>query len=203
MRLTVGILAAIDAAPLGAAGKLDPIVTWLASFHERWPLVGLLIFLMALDVLMGFFAAFVTKTVSSTVCSRGMVRKVMILMLVSMCIAIEPYASDIPLSKLAAMAFIVFECTSILENAARSGLPIPSAITDTLAMIKQADKQKPSIIPPVIPPPIVPPANQNVSINRATNVDIHSDGTETGKSKADSVIIKNGSVSSPGEVFKP
>lgn len=146
---------------------LDPIVAWLATFHNRWPLVGVLLILMLIDVVMGFCAAFITKSISSTICSRGMVRKVMIMMLVGMCAAIEPYSGDIPLSKLASMAFIVFECTSIVENAARAGLPIPQTIVDTLASIKWADKQKPAVS--------AAPPNPAVTIGRANNVDIHTD----------------------------
>lgn len=161
-----------------APRSLDPIVQWISYLNEQWPLVGLLLLLMALDVLVGFCAAFITKTISSTICSRGMMKKVVILAMVGMCTAIEPHAQGLPLSKLAAMFFIVFECTSILENAARTGLPVPSAITDTLVLLKGADKQKASVTTP----------QSQVTIARATNVDIHAETVEP--KKPDSVVVK-------------
>lgn len=170
---------------VGYHGSLDPIVAWLASNRDRFPLVDVLLVLMCLDVVVGFCAAFITKSISSTICSRGMMKKVIIIMLVGMCAAIEPFTSGIPLSKLAAMAFIVFECTSIVENAARAGVPIPSQITDSLALLKGADKLKASV-------PIPSQASQSVTINRASNVDIHSDAGAAGKS--DSVVVKTSDV---------
>lgn len=190
--LHVAKMAGLAAVPTGpcmdeqmmllSQGSLDPIVAWLAANRDRFPLVDVLLVLMVIDVIVGFCAAFITKTISSTICSRGMMKKVIIIMLVGMCAAIEPYTSGIPLSKLAAMAFIVFECTSIVENAARAGVPIPSQITDSLALLKGADKQKASVTNPPAPA-------QSVTINRATSVDIHSDSTGE-KKKSDSVVVK-------------
>ncbi len=142
----------------------DPIVAWLNKFHESYPLVGILVLLMLIDVLSGVGAAIVTRTISSSVGTNGMVRKVLVLMLIGMCMAIEPYANGLPLSKLAAMAFVFVECTSTIENCARAGLPIPAVITDTLAKLKQADKGSGAA---------QPGPTQNISINRAEVVDIH------------------------------
>ncbi len=178
------MFAVVEAAPPHA---LDSVVAWLAHIHNGYPLVGTLCVLMGFDVAVGFLAAAITKTVSSTICSRGMMKKVIILMLVGMCAAIEPYAQGMPLSKLASMAFIVFECTSIVENAARAGLPIPKPILDTLILLKGAEKEKASVIPVGQPP------NQtNVTVNRAQTVDIHSDAVSSDpmKNTSDSVIIK-------------
>ena len=166
---------------------LDSIVQWLAAMHNGYPLVGTLLVLMAIDVIVGFTAAAITKTISSTVCARGMMKKVIIMMLVAMCAAIEPYSQGMPLSKLASMAFIVFECTSIVENAARAGLPIPKPILDTLVLLKGADKEKAS----VVNPPVLPSQN-TVTVNHAEKVDIHSDAVAdpNRQREPDSVVIK-------------
>lgn len=161
---------AVAGTPLAFVAKqnvgksLDPIVQWLGSFHAAYPVVGVLLVLMATDIAMGYGAAFVTKTVSSTACWSGMVRKVMTLLLVGACAAIEPYASDLPLSKLAGIAFIVVEFTSIIENSSRAGVPIPPIITETLAKLRRGEKASVHRS--------FPSSTANIHIDRASNVEL-------------------------------
>lgn len=158
----------------------DFILAWLQYIHKSLPLFGVLLVMIAFDVLTGYAAAFITKTVSSTASLRGMVKKALIMILVTVCRIIEPYSGEVPLSKLVSMAFIVLELTSIVENVARAGVPIPVAITDALAALKSAVRQKPS----------VPLAGPSVTINRANSVDIHADSVP-GDSKSGSVVINS------------
>lgn len=118
----------------------DAIVQWIAYLHNSYPIVGALLVLMLLDVMVGLAAAFVTKSVSSTVSYKGMVRKVIMLLLVAVASVLDPYAGDIPVSKLTAMFFIATEGISILENAKRAGVPIPDWLGEVLAKLKNGDK---------------------------------------------------------------
>jgi len=142
---------------------VDSIVARLLSFHEQFPLVGILILIMALDVAIGLLAAFITRTVSSTISHRGMVRKVIMLLLVGVGAVLEPYAGGIPLSKMVAMAFLVTEGISIIENAARAGVPIPKPLYDVLQ--KLTSNEKAAIVPHQ-------PSPQTVNVERASNVNI-------------------------------
>ncbi len=161
MEIDLGMVTPIFMADPNVVRSLDPVVTWLHNFHQAYPVVGVLCVLAFVDVICGYGAAFVTKTISSSVCWKGMVRKVMMFLLIGTCAAIEPYAGDMPLSKMAGMAFILVEFTSIIENAARAGVPIPEVITDTLAKIKAGNKASVQKQPP-----------QQVHIDKASNVDL-------------------------------
>jgi len=125
---------------------MDSIVQWLAEAHAAYPIVGALVLMMLLDVLAGICAAVVTRSVSSTVSYRGMARKAIMLILVGVGAALEPYSSGLPLSRLVAMAFLVTEAISILENAARAGVPVPALLQDLLIKLKSGEK--PSVDPP-------------------------------------------------------
>lgn len=159
----------------------DAIVSWLKKIHEAYPFVGTLVLLMGIDIATGVGAAIVKKAISSSVGTNGMVRKVMLLMMIGMCAAIEPYSNGLPLSKLAAMAFIYVECTSIIENCARAGLPVPQVITDTLAKLKQADKGAGAH----------PGPTQNININKADVVDIHPEKPPESSTSGSGVLSVN------------
>lgn len=171
---------------LGAAGdadhlRMDDIVSWLLKFHQAYPVVGILLLIMGLDVAVGLCAAVITKSVSSTVSHRGMVRKVIMLLLVGVGAVLDPYAGGIPLSKMVAMCFLVTESISIIENAARAGVPIPKPLYEVLQ--KLTSNEKAAIFPNGQP--------QTVNIRRAGLVDIHSDGSNPSKPGDSSITIRD------------
>lgn len=148
--------------------KMDSVVEWLLGFHQQYPIVGILMILMGLDILIGLCAAIITKSVSSTISQRGMTRKVIMLLLVGVGAVFDPYAGGIPLSKMVAMCFLVTEGISILENSARAGVPIPQPLYDVLQKLKNNEKAAVD----------VKQVNPTVNIQRASNVDIRTtDGT--------------------------
>jgi toxin secretion/phage lysis holin len=107
------------------------IFEWLR--HQ--PVITTLIALTVLDVLTGMAAAFVTKKVSSDASLRGMTRKAMVWMIVTVAAAVERLSPDIPLTKLVSGFYCVMEGISILENAGRAGVPIPPVLRDALVKI--------------------------------------------------------------------
>ncbi len=119
-------------------GLIKPLILWL----QGQPIISLLLILMVADVGCGLARAFVTKTLSSTVSWRGMTRKVVMLILVGVASAVEPYAGGIPLSKGVALFYVAAEFLSILENAAAIGVPLPQVLIDALSKLKEAGGQK-------------------------------------------------------------
>ena len=110
----------------------DFIVTWIARLHNEYPTVGLLLILMALDVLTGLFAASIEKKLNSRFSWDGMCKKVQMVLAVGMGTALEPYAGDIPLGKVIAVFYSFTETISIVENFKRSGIPIPKVLQTVL-----------------------------------------------------------------------
>ena len=166
------LLAATEMPPMP-----DSIVVWLTWFHGQYPFVGLLLVMMMLDVFTGLIAAFIERTLSSTTSWVGMGRKVIMLMAVGMGTALEPYSGQIPMGRLIAVFYTFTEGLSIVENMARSGVPIPQQLREALAKIGSPGQSPP------------PGSGPSVTISHATQVDVHQETTPESKT-SDSVVIK-------------
>ena len=102
---------------------------------------GLLYTLIAfiiIDYVTGFFCAIVERDLSSEVGARGIAKKVVILLLVGIANLID--INVIGTGAVVRTAVIFFylsnEGVSILENAGRLGLPIPSKLKAVLAQLR-------------------------------------------------------------------
>lgn len=71
-----------------------------------------------------------------------MSRKVIMLLMLGVAAVLEPIAGGLPLSKLVGMFYTVTEALSILENAAASGVPLPRALVESLAKLREDGNQK-------------------------------------------------------------
>lgn len=142
---------------------VDSIVQWLYATHAGYPLVGILLLMMAVDVVIGLLAAIATSTISSTISHKGMIRKAIMLLLVAVGCILEPFSGGLPTSKLIAMAFIVTEFISIIENSARAGVPIPKPLYDILQ--KLTSNEKAAISPNQV--------SSSVNVGHANYVDVH------------------------------
>ncbi|HXF08993.1 MAG TPA: phage holin family protein [Candidatus Acidoferrales bacterium] len=104
-------------------------------------LVQALIILMAIDIATGLLAAYVRRNLTSDVSFRGMARKAIVLLIVAGGAWIEP-AVELPIGEAVAGFYAAHEGLSILENAARSGLPIPEVLRDALAKLSPEAKER-------------------------------------------------------------
>jgi toxin secretion/phage lysis holin len=148
---------------------MDSIVEWIRQASAQYPVVGILLVLMGIDILMGFVAAVITKTVSSTISQNGMSRKAGMLLIVGAGAALKPYTNGLPLSELISTYYLWTEAISICENATRAGIPVPDGLREMLVKLKS---DKASV-------PIPPPSRAAVEIMRASNVSIAtSDGSQ-------------------------
>ena len=92
---------------------------------------------MALDYLSGVIVAVKEKKLSSAVGFAGLARKLMIFLIVIIAGSLDALTGQQNVCRTAAIAFyFVNETVSLLENAAKLGLPVPKKILDTLAQLK-------------------------------------------------------------------
>lgn len=123
IKLTVAVIGA-------AMGK------WLGGFD------GLLIALigfMVVDYITGVFCAVIEHKLSSAIGAKGILQKILILMLVGVANELDLYivAGDEPLLRTAVIFFYLSnEGISILENSVRLGLPVPDKLKEILLQIK-------------------------------------------------------------------
>lgn len=114
-------------------GKLDIIFYTLVAF-------------LILDYITGLIKAFYTKTVSSEIGKKGLLKKVMTLIIVAVAVLIHRLIAEIipdlnaPLREIVIMFYICNEGISILENASEF-LPIPTKLKNTLAQLRERNDE--------------------------------------------------------------
>ena len=96
---------------------------------------------IVLDYLSGLAKAFVTKTLSSQIGARGLVKKVAILLVVMLAVLIDRVTGESgAIRTLVIYYFVANEGLSITENLAQAGVPMPKIIKDALKALKKESK---------------------------------------------------------------
>lgn len=116
---------------------LPSVVFWVGFLGGFDGFLYALVALMVADYITGVMCAIVDKTLSSEVGFRGIFKKVLIFILVGIGHIIDTHL--IGDGSVLRTAIIFFYCSnegvSMLENAARLGLPIPEKLKDILAQL--------------------------------------------------------------------
>jgi len=101
-----------------------------------------LIALVILDYVTGVLKAIVTKTLSSSIGFRGLIRKIVIFIVVATAVIIQGVLGDsIPLREIVIIFFICNEGISLLENASEF-VPIPKKLKDTLIQLRDKNENE-------------------------------------------------------------
>ena len=97
--------------------------------------------LMALDYITGILCGIAAKALSSEVGFRGLVTKLMVLVIIAVGHLIDTYiiGTGSALMTAVILFFAANEGISILENAAKLGLPIPQKLRDILEQLRKDD----------------------------------------------------------------
>lgn len=96
-----------------------------------------LVMAMALDYLSGVIVAIREKKLSSAAGFIGLARKGMVFLIVIAAASLDALTGQDSLCRTAAIAFyFVNESVSLLENAAKLGLPVPHKLQETLEQLK-------------------------------------------------------------------
>lgn len=112
---------------------------WSGSFMERaGPSLETLILLMMVDYLTGVIVAVVQKRLSSAIGYRGIMRKVLILILVGVAMMMDERLlhHQGALQTAIVSFYAANEGISILENCVRLGLPIPKRLRNILLQLR-------------------------------------------------------------------
>ena len=96
---------------------------------------------MALDYVTGILCGIAAKALSSEVGFRGLVKKLMVLVIIAVGHLIDTYiiGTGSALMTAVILFFAANEGISILENAAKLGLPIPQKLRDILEQLRKDD----------------------------------------------------------------
>lgn len=118
------------------ASVLTFVTGFLGGFDN---LLYALLVLVIVDYATGILAALYTRSVSSYVGLRGIIKKLMLILLVGVAATLDGVMglSD-PWIRTAVISFILMnEGISIIENMARAGVPVPDFLKNVLAQVGQ------------------------------------------------------------------
>ena len=100
-----------------------------------------LIVAIVLDYISGLIKAYNTKTLSSSIGFRGILKKIGILVLVMLSVVVDRITvNNGGIRTLVIYYFVANEGLSVLENLAQAGLPIPKKLKEALKVIKKENK---------------------------------------------------------------
>ena len=124
------------------AGAVGAVLGFM--YGEVNGLFWALIAFMATDYITGVVVAAINKQLSSEVGFRGLAKKLMILVFVSLGHIADTYIlGGTPAAMSAVMLFyIANEGISIIENAAALGLPVPKKLTNIMEQIKNKSESE-------------------------------------------------------------
>lgn len=102
-----------------------------------------LVMAMVIDYVSGVLAAYINPTMAlnSQKGFRGICKKVMILLMVSLAHFVDQATGQIIIHSVVVWFFLGNEGLSIIENAAKAGVPVPTKLRDTLEQLS-SDKQQ-------------------------------------------------------------
>lgn len=97
-----------------------------------------LLWLMVIDYISGVAAAYINPNLAlnSQKGFRGIVKKMMILLLVSLAHFVDKAVGQILAQTIVVWFFIGNEGLSVVENSAKAGLPVPAKLRATLEQLK-------------------------------------------------------------------
>ena len=124
------------------AGAVGAVLGFM--YGEVSGLFWALIAFMATDYITGVVVAAINKQLSSEVGFRGLAKKLMILVFVSLGHIADMYVlGGTPVAMSAVMLFyIANEGLSIIENAGNLGLPVPKKLKDIMVQLKKESESE-------------------------------------------------------------
>lgn len=102
-----------------------------------------LLIAIVVDYISGMIKAYTTKTLSSRIGYKGILKKVGIIAIVTLSVLLDRITGEHgAIRTLVIYYFVANEGLSILENLAASGVPVPEVISNTLQNLKNKKEGK-------------------------------------------------------------
>ncbi len=124
--------------PITTAG-IGAFVSFL--YGEITPAFVALCFFMAVDFITGILNGIIYKKLNSKTCYKGIIKKVNILALVAVGHFIDQACNINTAQNIITFFYLGNEGISIIENAAKAGLPIPQKLIDILEQLKEGGEK--------------------------------------------------------------
>lgn len=119
--------------------------TWFTYILGAWDTaLEVLILFMVLDYVTGVFGGIVNKTLSSSVGFKGLLKKFTILIVLIVAVSLDRLlnSGSWVFRTLVCYFYIANEGISLIENAAKIGLPVPDKLIEVLGQLKNKTDSK-------------------------------------------------------------
>lgn len=101
-----------------------------------------LVCLVILDYVTGVLKGITTKTLSSAIGFKGLIKKIVVFIVVATAVIIQGVIGDaVPLREIVIVFFVCNEAISLLENASEF-VPIPDKLKETLIQLRETNDDK-------------------------------------------------------------
>jgi len=130
-------------------GGIDGWLEMAQALFTNYPLLGVLLALIFVDVVTGIMASCIAGKISSVASYRGMMKKGVMLMAVVTARVMEAVIPQAPLMTLGCLGFIGVELFSIIENCGKAGVPIPAKLMSMFEKFraeKMAEEKPPTVV---------------------------------------------------------
>lgn len=116
---------------------------YIARLLGGWDmLLQTIVFLAVMDYATGIIKGLYTKTLSSDIGFKGLLKKIVMFIVIAVAYSIQELLNDaVPLREIVIMFYISNESLSLLENAAMF-IPIPDKLKDVLLQLRDNDEQE-------------------------------------------------------------
>lgn len=115
-------------------------IIWLVGGFDL--LAKCLLALMFLDYLTGLWVGYKMQNLNSKRAFKGLRKKLLILVILCGASLMHKLVPDLGFRTLVGMFYCATELLSIIENAAKVGVPIPKKLKKALEQLKEEDKEK-------------------------------------------------------------
>lgn len=119
-------------------GTLGGLIVSILGGWDK--LLMALLILMILDYVTGLIKAFYNKELSSEIGFKGLIKKVLILIVVAVSVVSQNMLGITAIREIVIMFFASNEALSILENAGAMGLPLPQKLEKALVQIRDKEE---------------------------------------------------------------
>lgn len=114
----------------------------IVSFLGGWDGIAItLVTLIILDYITGVLKAIYNKELSSEIGIKGIIRKVLILIVVGITVLLEQNLGIPAIREMVIMFFIANEGISLLENIAQMGIKFPKKLKDILLQLREKEEE--------------------------------------------------------------
>jgi len=123
-------------------GGIDGWLQMMQDLFTLYPLLGVLLLLIVLDIVTGTIAGAINGRLASVISYQGLLKKGIVVLAVVTAKVLEFVIPQAPLMALGCLGFIAYELKSIVENCGKAGMPLPPRLKRAFEQFQESEELK-------------------------------------------------------------